>query len=648
MERLSFFVCLPVLRSVILCCGLMLASIGAIAQTPETPETFAVFARGGGGFSSYGNGFGIFRGPAECAPSSSGSSSGFVGAGGVELPLSSALSIGLSAGLTLMAGNSDVTSTFNSRDTSTGALTAVTLRTSLETTMQYLAIQPEVYLTLLQKAIGGPLRLGVGGQVLLPSTTTYSQTESVVSPDNAAFTVDGRRTQTRTIASGDITTAQTLFSIGAGLENLIALSKSLHFTQRVGADIFLNKAVTDADWSIFTFRAELGLRYAFRASPPPVAPPPPAPEPPKEQPVVVRELTPVLAVTIKSVDVKGKEGRELIASPSTVNAVFFGQNSSEIPAKYSREPLRETTADPLKFHRHILPFLAKIMADNPQGTIEVQGATSGDDEPAGLELARQRAASVRQALIELGITAGRITTAAALFPAVKSSQDATEGREENRRADIIVRNAPLQEYVSKQNYAELSGQAMVEVRADDLGADSMITITSECFAAPLVVYHQGVYTAALRCRSAGNAAYYSLQIEAKNKSLSAQDFSLVPLAGIQKTGEEVQITNFDAILRFDFNSNELSFENKELLRQMIDKLPDGSVITIYGSADALGTQQRNAQLEKNRATVTEQFIRSIAGNKFAIRTAQQTEKFSENTPEGRFLNRNMRIRLSKE
>lgn len=72
----------------------------------------------------------------------------------------------------------------------------------------------------------------------------------------------------------------------------------------------------------------------------------------------------------------------------------------------------------------------------------------------------------------------------------------------------------------------------------------------------------------------------------------------MPLAGIQKTGEEVQISSFDAILRFDYNTDELPFENKELLRQMIDKLPNGTVITIYGSADALGTQQRNIQLKK--------------------------------------------------
>lgn len=648
MERLPFFVYPSVLRAIMLLCSSGLLSIDVMAQAPEMRETFAIFARGGAGFSSYGSGFGIFRGPAECAPSNSGNASGFVGLAGIELPLSSGLFVGLGAGLTSMSGSSDVNSTFNSRDTSTGALTPVTLRTALETKMQYLAIQPELHLTLVPKALGGPLRLGVTGQVLLPMTTTFSQTESIVSPENAAFIAGGRRTQSRTIAAGDITTAQTLFSVGAAVENLIALSKSLYFTQQVGADVFLNKAVTDADWSVFTFRAELGLRYAFHQSPPQVAPPPPIPEKPREQPVVARELAPLLAITIKNVEAKGREGRELIASPSTVNAVFFGQNSAEIPAKYSREPLRETVVDPLKFHRHILPFLAKIMADNPQGTIEVQGATSGDDELAGLELAKQRAASVRQALIELGVPAARVTTTAALFPLVKSSQDAAEGREENRRADIIVRNAPLQEYVSRQNYAELSGEAKIEIRADDLGADSIITITSDCFAAPLTVYHTGTYTAALRCRSAGNAAYYSLQVEAKNKSLSAQDFSLVPLAGIQKNGEEVQIANFDAILRFDYNSDELSFENKELLRQMIDKLPDGSVITIYGSADALGTQQRNAQLEKNRAAVTEQFIRSISGSKFAIRTAQQTEKFPENTPEGRFLNRNMRIRLGKE
>lgn len=619
------------------------------AQSPAAREKFAIFARGGAELTSYGSGFGKFRGPAECAKLTSGSGGGFTGSIGFEMPLFSSGFLEFGIGLVDFSGKGEAISVFTARDTSSGVLSPVTLNTSLATTMRYIALRPGINFTLAEKLFGGPLKLNASLTVFLPNSPAFSQTESIVSPSSATFIYGGRHTQTRLIANGDISTAQTLFGLAAGIENLIPLSSALSFSQRIGADIMLNKAVSDADWNVLGLRAELGLRYAFRSTKPlPEQPPQPPPAPKPELPAPVRELSPALSITLKKVDVKGKEGRELIASPSTVNAVFFERNSAEIPAKYTQKNISAAMpSDAVEFHRYILPFVAKLLQENPHGKVEIYGATSGDDESEGLELARKRAASVQKALVTLGVAPDRIVISADIFPASKSSSDLAGGREENRRADIIVRNARLQEYVSKQNYAELSGTATFEIIAEDLSDNDIITVTSQCFTKPLTTNKSGVYTVPLGCRITETGGAYSLQIKANSSNIESSDFTLISLASIEKTNEEVKVDNFDAILRFDYNSDELSTENKELLRQMLEKIPIGTTILIYGSADALGSQQRNIQLEKNRATVTEQFIRSISGNKFIIRSAQETEKFSENTPEGRFLNRNMRIRLRK-
>jgi len=107
----------------------------------------------------------------------------------------------------------------------------------------------------------------------------------------------------------------------------------------------------------------------------------------------------------------------------------------------------------------------------------------------------------------------------------------------------------------------------------------------------------------------------------------------------------LNLNNFLAILRFDYNSSMLSDENKELLRQMLEKLPEGVTIQILGSADELGTAQRNAILARERAENTMNYIKSISKKKINIEIGTSNEKFPEDTPQGRFLNRSIRIKI---
>jgi outer membrane protein OmpA-like peptidoglycan-associated protein len=98
-------------------------------------------------------------------------------------------------------------------------------------------------------------------------------------------------------------------------------------------------------------------------------------------------------------------------------------------------------------------------------------------------------------------------------------------------------------------------------------------------------------------------------------------------------------------LRFDYNSSVLSDDNKDLLRQLLRALPQGSTISLLGSADALGDETSNLELSSKRAAVTESFVRSVAGEKFVLETAVSQTKVDETLPEGRFLNRSIRIRV---
>jgi outer membrane protein OmpA-like peptidoglycan-associated protein len=111
--------------------------------------------------------------------------------------------------------------------------------------------------------------------------------------------------------------------------------------------------------------------------------------------------------------------------------------------------------------------------------------------------------------------------------------------------------------------------------------------------------------------------------------------------------EVLKLDNFEAILRFDYDSSELTTGNQILLRQLAEKLPDGSTIRILGSADELGTDQRNKELSNERAENTQNFIQNVSGDKFKIETGINNDKFPEDTPQGRFLNRSIKIIVNK-
>jgi outer membrane protein OmpA-like peptidoglycan-associated protein len=120
---------------------------------------------------------------------------------------------------------------------------------------------------------------------------------------------------------------------------------------------------------------------------------------------------------------------------------------------------------------------------------------------------------------------------------------------------------------------------------------------------------------------------------------------MIPAERLTRRRIALSTEGFEAVLRFDYNSAELLDDVKTLLRQLAEQLPEGATIVIEGSADILGSQERNRQLSGNRAANTEAYIRTITTKNFTFVTSSQASPFSDATPQGRFLNRNIRIRV---
>jgi outer membrane protein OmpA-like peptidoglycan-associated protein len=378
--------------------------------------------------------------------------------------------------------------------------------------------------------------------------------------------------------------------------------------------------------------------------PPKPAPAPPAPEP--VEPVIVEKVPdPIVEININEdkSEFKLETGNEILATVPVVNAVFFATNSSEIPAYYQSDDtgIDYFSINPVEAHKYILPRIAKILKNNPDAEITLVSSVSIDEIEQGIELSKKRADLVKNKLKELGIKQN-IRTEARIVPQFPSSKEFEQGRIENQRVTININNAQLQEYVDIQNFAEVVGNISFDTKIEN--TDNNLNITSNMTDEDIISNSTGSYSLNARKRISNEAELPAI-ITYNSDEFSGADTTYLNINELEKEIIELKLNNFEAILRFNYDSSELSYENRLLLQQLVNKLPEGTTIEILGSADELGSAQRNKQLELERAANTEKFIKNNTNKNISIITGTNDKKFDESTPQGRFLNRSIIIRV---
>lgn len=632
---------------------LLVSGFASQAQNFYAKENLAINPKIGAGFTSYTANFRSFEGAADCGLFESGSGFGLFAGVGFEKSFFSNSVFGLGISFADRSGELTIENTFPARDLTNNQLVDLKTETKLATTIKFVEIQPDFRWNLTDNFINGPLRLIGGLRFFIPVANTFEQTETILSPSGAVFVnTIGRRTKTREIAANDINSINGLgYGLSFGLDNLLKIGKSTHFTQELLFDYNLSDFTEDAEWSAFAVRLQLGVRFSLQEKPEPVkeTPPPPPPAP------VVVEKKPEPVKTAKIVSTKdiGKinSGNELLATAPLVNAVFFEKGKALPAGSYKDSEMSAEDyfkMDAVALHDNVLSRIAKIVTDNPKSLVTLESATSGNtNEPTGIELSKERADYVESRLINLGIPKSKINKQARLAPKFASNQDFPEGVAENQRVDVLLKNAPLQEYVDIQKYREFEGEIVVDIKLENFDKSASGTLSCDLNDKSYPI--GGSQTVRIpimkRLDEGATNLKYTLELKVEDKIETIE--GTIDLSKKNVNVVDLSLDNFEAILRFDYNSSALSDDNKGLLRQLSEKLPAGATIQILGSADALGTEERNLILSKERAANTEAFINNVAGTKFNIETGINTEKFPEDTPQGRFLNRSIRIKVKK-
>ena len=624
---------------------------------PQKNEIIAFHPRIGYNFNFYSGEFESFQGAVDCGLFQDGSGAGLSYSLYAETLIYDDLHFSLGIGYFDRSGELTVSNSFPARDdVQTGGIVEVNADNTVFATLNYLSIMPEIRYTAIPNFISGPLRFFGGMTFAIPLATSFEQKEKILSPSNAVFKHNNR--QERLIASGDINSISSLIiGLHIGIENMLKAGKSSHFTQQFAFDFFLNDICDDVTWKMFGIRLELGYRFGINKEerlpmPPPSLPLPLPDDIPETENIVKAEekIYEHIDFSIKRIDAKLYTGNELLSTLPLVNALFFEQKSSDIPSSYILDANNTPSffrGDAVNVQRYVIPRIAAIMKKNPKAKLLLYGGTSGkSDEPAGGDLAKKRTSNVREAFINAGVASKRIKLKHNVFPSIKSNQDYDLGRIENQRVDIFLENASLQEYVNIEKYAEAVGKMKLEIKSDDLIANENIEIYSEIADTTIICKSAGLYD--LRFITRGNDDnLINFSPVLSYKDTTFQRDTTIRMSDLESISVDLNLNNFEAVIRFDYNSSRLNSSNKALLKQMTEAIPKGVKIIIYGSTDALGPESYNKKLAVHRAAATEKYIKEISKGKFRIVTKTQTDKFDETTAAGRFLNRSILVKLSE-
>jgi len=630
--------------------------LNAEGDTLFKNELIGIHPKAGINFNFYNLNLSRFFGAVDCGVFSEGSGSSYFGELQLERAIDETFQITLSTAYIDRSGSFSVENQFKSRDLNTNEVITVTTQNKINTDITFFEIIPELKYVIFPKLINGPFRVGFGPRFSIPMIKKFDQKEHIISPSSAVFiNSSGIRNQTRDMADGDILTMNSLqYGLRIALDNLLKIGGDNYFTQTLSFDYNLSNVTSDTEWKIYSLNLALGIRFSVKN---PEAQPDPEikyemMEEEKKEPeiVIIEKPSPVFNFSLVDVkDLKIETGKELLATIPLVNAVFFDLNNSSISSFYKLERNGEIElfySDPIKMHTMVLIRIADILKKNPKAKITLQSSTSGNDEIAGVQLSKERCDNVKNALVNLGVPNEKITQVVLLNPKNPSNPEVAEGRAENRRVEIIVSDAPLQEYVDILNYRELNGKAIYSLKLENM-ENSKVTI-SNSVTEQLVQNDKSVEDSIyLYQRLTNEQNSINLTLTAKSNDSELTDKKSINFDNVEEINQELKLNNFLAILLFEFNSSELSNANKSLLSQLSEKLPANSTIELIGTTDIIGTNDYNQELALQRATNTEKFINNITKNKFKIVTKTKIEKFDDSSPQGRYLNRSIKIRLLK-
>lgn len=664
--------------------GILLAATTLYGQSPDEsgPDdtgpvpgelesvTFRAGVAAAYGYNMHKTTSSVFSGGLDCGAFGDGTGSGFSVSGFFELPILEQI-LHLYGGL----GYIDRGGSFGEvyvgglpiLDPNTDEYTTLERRHNYAATLGYLQTEFGVRYNVpwIPLYIRGAAGLGFG------MTTTYEQTETIVSPEGVLY--PETNTTERKVGSGDLQDVESLLTASGTIGYEFPLSDRMSIAPEISyyhpfSDITLNR-----DWKVSTIQGGASLRWNFGpvVQEPPAEPPPPLPpaEPTEPPPAPV---PPTASVTIASPKRLSIVETVVTETFPILPYVFFDSAGTEIPRRYNlMRPGTVNTFDEnsiswksLEAYYNLLNILGKRMSEDETISVTVTGTTDGREASgAGAigSLAQGRAESVQRYLVESwNIDPERIAVKTSNRPEYPSSEEYREGFEENRRVEIRPNDPAALRPIVHERFNEYSFTPD-QIKLN-LGAESTNYIRSW----QLDVSAEG--TPVMRRGGEGPPpGTIGLGIDQESaakvaKGLSGKGaitatFSVKGSDGLTATEQgsiptTVEVNPFEvsrlSLIVFDFDKSEITQSNRSMVKSFVaDALKEGSTMTIVGSTDRLGDTAHNAVLSKQRAeTVRDLILRDSPDVTITdVQGVGPRLRYDNSTPEGRYYCRTVTVEV---
>jgi len=526
-----------------------------------------------------------------------------------------------------------------------------------------------------------PFRLSAGATLSAAIGGLFEQTDNILGPQNRAFS-DGESIHIMPFGiavSRAPVTAGIVFTAGTDIR--LDKRRSIVPELRIRTDI--TSLVREEAWR--SISAGVGIGFLLFDIAPwhdtvVVVPPPPR-----------IPASPSVAIIAEGVDEQGNPSptatisvKEVLLQTYTplVPAVFFDSGRTEAPNRYTRLSVNQATEfseydiaelDPYALAHRVADVVGLRMRRDPEARLHLYASTSLD-EP--LSIGSMRAKWVRDYLTGIwGIDGRRVEIRTTLPPVTLPPQTTPDGLAENR-AVIFGSNSPflLEPLVTERLLREFNPprvQLVPSIDAPAGVAQWQVSISNHgneiaSFSGNGAVTPNGD---SLEWRLDGRQVDSSLGLliatisvtDSLGRIASAHDTvalrlrkeSAIARASTERIGEiERRVIE---LAGFDYRSAAGGKTHLSSLRAIASSIRPDAVIEVTGYTDRIGDDEANLSLSRERASwVAERLSQELAGlsiQSVRIRTTGAglvTDRFSNDTPEGRILSRGARLVIEQK